>query len=105
MLGEFEQIVLLAILRVQRDAYGVTIANEIHRETRRDITLASVYTTLARLEQKGFIASELGEPTAARGGRRKRYYTVTTPGRRALRAALSTLGRMASGLGLGWDTP
>jgi len=103
VLGEFEQIVLLAILRVD-DAYGVAITDEIQRETRRDITLASVYTTLARLEEKGFVTSSLGEPTAARGGRRKRYYTVTATGRRALRAAVSTIGRMARGLDLGWET-
>ena len=104
MLGEFEQIVLLAILRVGHDAYGVAITDEIHRETRRDVTLASVYTTLTRLEEKGFVTSELGEPTAARGGRRKRYYTVTATGRRALRGALTALGRMARGLDLGWET-
>ena len=103
MLGEFEQIVLLAVLRVRDDAYGVAITEEIHRETRRDVTLASVYTTLARLEEKGFVTSSLGEPTAARGGRRKRYYTVTAAGRRALRGALTVLGRMARGLDLGWE--
>jgi PadR family transcriptional regulator len=105
MLGEFEQIVLLAVLRVGDGAYGVAIADAIQRETRRDVTLASVYTTLVRLEEKGFVSSEVGEPTAARGGRRKRYYTVTTPGKRALRTALSALGRMARGLDLGWETP
>lgn len=105
MLGEFEQIVLLAILRVGDDAYGVAITDEIQRETRRDVTLASVYTTLARLEAKGFVASKLGEPTPARGGRRKRYFMVTGAGRRALRGALTALGRMARGLDLGWETP
>ena len=103
MLGEFEQIVMLAILRDGADAYGVSITQEIQRETRRDVTLASVYTTLARLEAKGYVTSELGKPTAARGGRRKRHYRVTTAGRRALRQALTALGRMARGLDLGWE--
>lgn len=103
MLGEFEQIVLLAILRVGRDAYGVAIADEIRRETRRDVTVASVYTTLTRLEEKGFVVASLGEPTAERGGRRKRFFAVTVAGRRALRSALASIGRLARGLDLGLE--
>lgn len=103
MLGELEQIVLLAVLRVGGEAYGVAIAREIERQTRRELTLATVYKTLSRLEEKGLVASTLGEATPERGGRRKRYYAVTSAGRRSLRSALATLGRLASGLDLGWE--
>ena len=103
MLGELEQIVLLAVLRVGAQAYGVAIAHEIQRQTRRELTLATVYKTLSRLEEKGLVASTLGDSTPERGGRRKRYYSVTSPGRRSLRAALTTLGRLATGLDLGWE--
>ena len=103
MLGELEQIVLLAVLRVGGEAYGVAIAREIERQTRRELTLATVYKTLSRLEEKGLVASTLGEATPERGGRRKRYYAVTSVGRRSLRAALTTLGRLATGLDLGWE--
>ena len=102
MLGELEQIVLLAVLRVGSQAYGVAITREIEREARRDLTLATVYKTLSRLEEKGLVVSTLGDPTPERGGRRKRYYAVTSAGRRALRSALTTLGRLATGLDLGW---
>jgi DNA-binding PadR family transcriptional regulator len=98
MLGELEQIVLLGILRVGDEAYGVPILEEIAREAKRDITLATVYKTLSRLEEKGFVTSRLGDPTPARGGRRKRYFALTAPGRRALRQSVSALRRMTRGL-------
>jgi DNA-binding PadR family transcriptional regulator len=105
MLGEFEQLVMLAVLRVGDEAYGVPVAAEIERATGRAPTLAAVHTTLARLEAKGLVASRLGDPTPQRGGRRKRHFAVTPAGRRAVRESLTAIGRLARGLAVGWDVP
>jgi DNA-binding PadR family transcriptional regulator len=104
MLGELEQVVLLAVLRVGEAAYGVPVLDEIERQTGRALALATVHTTLTRLEAKGLVASELGEPTPQRGGRRKRYFTVTAAGEQALQQSLAALERMTRGLQIGWDT-
>lgn len=103
MLGELEQIVLLAVLRVGDGAYGVPVHDEIVRLTRRDLTLGTVYKTLSRLEAKGLVRSYLGDPTPQRGGRRTRCFTVTTAGRRALETTFATLRRMAVGLDVGLE--
>lgn len=105
MLGEFEQLVLLAILRARDDAYGVSIRRAIADRSGRDVSLAAVYTTLARLEEKGFVTTRLGDPTPERGGRRKRYYAVTAAGRRSVRDSVEVLRRMARGLDLGLEAP
>ena len=105
MLGELEQVVMLAILRVGEDAYGVPILAEIERETGRDLALATVYKPLSRLEEKGLVSARVGEPTPLRGGRRKRYFAVTAQGRRALAQSLGALRRLARGLEIGWDAP
>jgi DNA-binding PadR family transcriptional regulator len=105
MLGEFEQLVLLAILRAGEDAYGVPIRQAIVDRSGRDVSLAAVYKTLTRLEDKGFVVASVGEPTPERGGRRKRYYAVTVAGRRSLRQSVEVLRRMARGLDLGVETP
>lgn len=105
MLGELEQIVLLAILRVGDEAYGVPIAAEIERRTGRELTLATVYKTLARLEDKGLLVSREGAPTPQRGGRRKRYYELSAAGRVSLRQSLGALRRMTSGLQVGLELP
>jgi len=97
-LGEFEQLVLLALLRLDDDAYGVTIRREIEMRTGRETGLGSVYKTLERLEHKGIVSSRVGEPTPERGGRRKKYYRVSPFGVRALRHALRAVQQMASGL-------
>jgi DNA-binding PadR family transcriptional regulator len=97
-LGDFEQLVLLALVRLGDTAYGVSIHDEIVGRARRDVTVAAVYKTLERLEDKGFAASNLGEPTAERGGRRKKYFRIQPAGRRALRHAMASLRRMADGL-------
>lgn len=97
-LGEFEQLVLLALVRLGDEAYGVTVHQELERRTGRDVALGAVYKTLARLEAKKLVGARLGEPTAERGGRRKRYYHVTVLGRRALSRSLATLKRMTAGL-------
>ena len=103
MLGELEQIVLLAVLRVGEGAYGVPVHEEIVRLAQRDLTLGTVYKTLSRLEDKGFVRSYQGEPTAQRGGRRTRCFTVTTAGRKSLEATLATIRRMAVGLDVGLE--
>jgi len=103
MLGEFEQMVLMAILREGDDAYGVTIRCAILERAGRDVSLAAVYKTLTRLEDKGLVTAAVGEPTAERGGRRKRYYSVTAAGRRSLHQSVEALRRMARGLDLGLE--
>jgi PadR family transcriptional regulator PadR len=102
-LGELEQVVLLAVLRLGADAYGVPIQAEIHARARRDLTLGTIYKTLSRLEEKGIVTSRMGEPTAQRGGRAKRYYTVTAAGRRALHQTFAALRSMAAGLDVGLE--
>ena len=104
-LGEFEQLVLLALLRLGEDAYGVTVRVEIEKRTGRQVSLGTVYTTLMRLEAKGLVASRVGEPTPQRGGRRKKHYVILAPGRRALTHAIRSLRRMASGLDAVWENP
>ena len=103
MLGELEQIVLLAVMRVGDAAYGVPVHEEIVRLARRDLTLGTVYKTLSRLEEKGFVRSYEGEPTPQRGGRRTRCFAVTTAGRKSLESTLATLRRMTVGLDVGLE--
>ena len=104
-LGEFEQLVLLALLRLGDEAYGVSVQREIARRTRRQVSLGSVYVTLGRLEEKGVVASRLGEPTPERGGRRKKYFEILPAGRRALQASLRALRVMTTGLDPSWERP
>jgi DNA-binding PadR family transcriptional regulator len=99
-LGEFEQIVLLAILRLPDQAYGVTIRAEIAQCTRREPAPGALYTTLDRLEQKGLVHSRLGDPTPERGGRAKRFFTVTRTGRAAVIAAQRSFRSLLVGLNL-----
>lgn len=103
MPGEFEQIVLMAVMRVGNDAYGIPVHAEIRKRTGRDPSLASVYKTLERLERKGFLGTRTGEPTPERGGRRKQYYAITSAGRKELKSAMSAIRRMASGLDVGLE--
>ncbi|GAB3735103.1 PadR family transcriptional regulator [Spirosoma lituiforme] len=83
-LGEFEEIVLLTVAVLDEQAYGVTITQEIEQKTGRSVGFSTVHTTLQRLAEKGFLTSTMGGATAERGGRRKRFFTVTATGRRAL---------------------
>ena len=99
-LGEFEQIVLLAILRLRDRAYGVTIGEEIRARTDRAPTPGALYTTLERLEDKGLIHSRLGDPTPQRGGRAKRYMEVTATGVEAVARAQRSYQRLLEGLEL-----
>lgn len=97
-LGEFEQLVMLAVLRLDDEAYGTAIRDELKRRADRDVSPGAIFTTLERLESRGLVSSRLGEPTAERGGRRKRFYHLSGDGRRLLAHALKTVKRMARGL-------
>ena len=97
-LGEFEQIVLLAILRLGDQAYGVPIRQEIERRTGRALTVGALYRTLDRLEDKGYVASAFSDPTPERGGRSKRYFKIKPVGLRSLRASREALTAMWDGL-------
>jgi DNA-binding PadR family transcriptional regulator len=99
-LGEFEQVVLLAILRLGDQAYGLTIRNEIGACTDRVPAPGAVYTTLDRLEDKGLVTSRYGDATPERGGRARRYFNVTAQGVRALSRAQRTFQRLLKGLTL-----
>lgn len=90
-LGRFEHLVLLATLSVDQDAYAVSIGREIEAHSGTRPARGALYTTLARLENKGLLASTTGAPTAVRGGKAKRYYRVSPAGRAALRAAHTEL--------------
>ncbi len=85
-LGEFEELLLLVILILAEEAYGVSIKEEIHRRTDRSISRGALHTSLTRLEKKGYITSDFGEATPVRGGRRKKYYTLTQEGKKVLEA-------------------
>ncbi|WP_436516021.1 PadR family transcriptional regulator [Ekhidna sp. To15] len=76
-LGEFEELVLLTIANLAKDAYGVAILNDISERANRKLSIGALHSTLTRLEEKGYISSFLGEPTNERGGRRKRYFELT----------------------------
>lgn len=97
-LGEFEQLVLLAVARLGGDGYGVTIRREIERRAGRDVTVGAVYGTLSRLEEKGLCSSREGEAEARRGGRARRHYRIEPAGVRALEAARGMFDRMWDGL-------
>ena len=97
-LGNFELMVLLAVLRVGGDAYGVPIARELTDNTGRDVLLGSVYAALDRLEGKGLVTSSMGEPTPERGGRAKKYFKVTAKGLRETRETQRTLVRLWRGV-------
>jgi DNA-binding PadR family transcriptional regulator len=99
-LGEFEQVVLLALVRLGPDAYGATIRREIETRTGRDLAISAVYVTLDRLETKGLVRSRVGEPTPQRGGRRRKHFVLLPAGRRAITQACRAFGVMAEGLGL-----
>ena len=97
-MGEFEQLVLLAILRLGNDAYGMEVRREIEQRTDREVSIGAVYTALERLERKGFLRHRLGEPTAERGGRAKKHFRVLPAGIAAVEATRSALQSMWDGL-------
>jgi len=97
-LGEFEQLVLLAVLRLDEQAYGVPIRQEIEKRAGREVTVGALYATLDRLEAKGYVRSRFGEPTAERGGRSRRYFRVQPDGLEALAHAKRAFDRMWEGV-------
>lgn len=97
-LGEFEQLVLLAVLRAGDDAYGTPILQELRSGGGRRVSRGALYVTLARLEEKGLLHGRAGDPSPARGGRPRRYLKVSASGLRALRASRATLLRLWAGL-------
>jgi len=99
-LGEFEQLILLAVLRLGDDAYGVTIRAELAARAKRPVSPGALYTALQRLEAKGVVTSRMGDPTPQRGGRAKRHVAVTALGMRALRRSLQAYERLLDGLDL-----
>lgn len=96
--GDFEQLVLLGVLQLGDAAYGAAIRQEIHARSGRDVAINAVYTTLDRLEQKGLLRSWIGEPTAQRGGRRRKFYELRPAGLSAIRQAYRAMQAMADGL-------
>lgn len=94
LLGELEQLVLLAVINQDGDGYAVSIRDEIESKTHIALGRGSVYVTLDRLDRKGYVTSEMGEPTAERGGKAKRCFRITKAGVEALRTAQTALERM-----------
>ncbi len=103
--GEFEMLLMLAVLRLGSDAYGVTIREELENETSRTLTLGSVYKTLGRLEDKGYLRSRTSEPTAERGGRRKKLYDLSPTGLTAVQRSLADLRSLTRGIDLELEQP
>lgn len=98
-LGEFEIIVLAALIRLGTDAYGVSIRQEIETRTGRAVSVGALYSTLSRLEEKGYVASRMGEATSARGGRAKRHYIIKAEGEAQLEKSVFALNKMLKGIG------
>jgi DNA-binding PadR family transcriptional regulator len=99
-LGEFEHIILLALLRLEHRAYGVTVRREIQARVERDVSIGAVYATLDRLQAKGYVKSFYGDPTPERGGRSKRFFRVTAKGMAAMSRTHRALEMMTEGLNL-----
>ncbi len=97
-LGEFEQLVMLAIMRLRGDAYGISIRDELESRARRTASLGAIYTALDRLERKKLVSSWTGGATAERGGRAKRFYKVEAAGQIALKESLAATKRMIAGV-------
>ena len=104
-LGHFEQLLLLALVRLGDDTYGVPIKDEIQARTGRIVSPGAIYTALDRLEKRGLVRSRLGEPTPERGGKRKRAYSLTVKGSEAIAQAHAHIAEMARGLKPKLGTP
>jgi DNA-binding PadR family transcriptional regulator len=96
-LGELEHMVLLAILRLGDDAYGMSIREELQSQAGRELTRSAAYITLERLTKKGYLTTRMGEPSPERGGRAKRYYELTSAGKEALRESGQAFMRLWAG--------
>jgi len=99
-LGEFEHIVIPALLRLGDRAYGVTVSQEIEARTGREVCIGAIYATLDRLEAKGYVKSQFGEPTPERGGRSKRFFRATAKGLSAVNRTHRAVQNMIQGLDL-----
>lgn len=99
-LGDFEQLILLAIVRLADDAYGVTIRREIELATQRHVSPGSLYTALERLESKGLLTSDTGGASPVRGGRAKRFYQLSASGRQRIVASQQAFQKLLAGTGL-----
>ena len=97
-ISNFELMVMLALIRLGDEAYGVKICDEVATQSERDVALGSVYAALERLQDRGFVASSVGDPTPERGGRAKRYFNITGKGIDVVRQTQQTLTRMWRGL-------
>ncbi|ALZ74920.1 PadR family transcriptional regulator [Rheinheimera sp. F8] len=104
-IGELEQMLLLCVMQLKEDAYGSQIRNFLADKAQRDLSIGALYTTLERLEQKGLLSGRLGEATAERGGRAKKYYSVTGEGRQALFRSKAALEQLWQGLALQQQAP
>jgi len=104
-LGRFEHLLLLAVIRLGDDAYGMTIRRELAEHTGREISVGAIYTALSRLEDRGYVQSKLGEPTPERGGKAKRYYRVLPAGKKAVVKAQSVLLGLARKVGRDLEQP
>ena len=100
ILGEFEQVVLLTLLRLGNGTWGAAIRRDIRERLGRDLPVSVVYVTLQRLEKKGMVRSYVGNPTAERGGRRRRHYLIDTPGEQALGRSFRAFKKLTEGLDL-----
>ena len=98
VLGAAGLLALLALVRLGPGAYGATVRREIEEHAGREVSISAVYTTLERLEQKGFVRSRIGEPTAERGGRRRRHFEMLPLGARSLRDAYRAISGMTAGI-------
>ena len=96
-LGELEQVLLFALVRLGADAYGASIRREVEQQTGRSLSPGAIYTAMDRLELRGFVTSRLGDATSVRGGRRKKLYRLEPAGARALSSCYERLQRMAQG--------
>ena len=98
LIGEFEQVVLLSLLRLGNGTWGAAIRRDIQERIGRELPVSVVYVTLQRMEKKGMVKSYVGEPTRERGGRRRRHYLIDTPGEQALGRSYRALRKMSEGL-------
>jgi PadR family transcriptional regulator PadR len=104
LLGSLEQIILLALVRLDGNAHGMIVRREIEERTGRNISIGAVYATLERLQAKGYVSSFTGEPTPERGGRAKRLFRLEAAGKRALQISEQTIRNMTDGLKDRWGT-
>ena len=100
LLGGFETLLLLAVIRLDGAAYGVIVREELRAQAGKDVAVGAIYTGLARLEQRGLVESWAGDPTRERGGRAKRFYRATASGVRAIKDTQTAIRKLSSGLKL-----